>query len=83
MYFIQNLYYSFILPMKKEVLLKQLGEKIREIRKDKGLTQTDLAHKVGKDQQVIHRLEIGDFNPTIYFLYEIAVGLGIALKDLF
>ncbi|MBS1520701.1 MAG: helix-turn-helix transcriptional regulator [Bacteroidetes bacterium] len=69
--------------MKKEVLLKQLGEKIREIRKDKGLTQTDLAHKVGKDQQVIHRLEIGDFNPTIYFLYEIAVGLGIALKDLF
>lgn len=82
MYFIQFFSYSFILPMKKEVLLKQLGERVRKIRKEKGFTQLQLAHSIGKDQQVIHRLEIGDFNPTYFFLYEIAIGLDIKVEDL-
>ncbi len=68
--------------MEKEVLLKQLGERIRTIRKEKGITQVQLAHSIGKDQQVIHRLEIGDFNPTYFFLYEIAKGLDIPLEDI-
>ena len=69
--------------MEKEVFLKQLGERIRKIRKDKGVTQLQLAHKIGKDQQVIHRLEIGDFNPTGYFLHEVAEGLEVALEEFF
>jgi putative transcriptional regulator len=81
-YFIQIFSYSFILPMEKEVILKQLGARIRKIRKDKGMTQVQLAHKIGKDQQVIHRLEIGDFNPTYFFLCEIAIGLETTVVDL-
>ena len=69
--------------MEKEVFLKQLGERIRKIRKDKGVTQLQLAHRIGKDQQVIHRLEIGDFNPTSYFLLEVAEGLEVALGEFF
>jgi len=61
--------------MEKEVLLKALGERIRTIRKEKGMTQVTLAHSLGKDQQSIQRLEAGNFNPTLYYLYEIAVGL--------
>ena len=68
--------------MEKEVLLKELGERIRAIRKEKGITQSQLAHSIGKDQQVIHRLEAGDFNPTYFFLYEVAAGLGIPLEDI-
>ncbi|MEO6522933.1 MULTISPECIES: helix-turn-helix domain-containing protein [Mucilaginibacter] len=68
--------------MNKEVLLKELGDKIRLIRKDKGITQVQLAHSIGKDQQSIQRLEAGNINPTYIYLQEIAEGLNVPLLDL-
>ncbi|SCW37997.1 helix-turn-helix domain-containing protein [Mucilaginibacter sp. NFR10] len=68
--------------MKKEELLKDLGERIREIRKDKGITQLQLAHSIGKDQQSIQRLEAGNINPSYIYLQEIADGLSITLLEL-
>jgi putative transcriptional regulator len=66
----------------KEVLLKKLGERIREIRKDKGISQKQLAHSIGKDQQSIQRLEAGNINPSYYYLIEIANGLEIETSKL-
>lgn len=66
--------------MEKEVLLKKLGLKIREIRKEKGMSQAELANTIGKDQQSIQRLEAGNINPSYYYLYEIANGLDIKLS---
>lgn len=68
--------------MKKEELLKDLGERIRTIRKDKGITQLQLAHSIGKDQQSIQRLEAGNINPSYIYLQEIADGLSITLLEL-
>ena len=68
--------------MEKEVLLKKLGERIRKIRKEKGITQVQLAHSMNKDQQSIQRLEAGNVNPTIYYLYEIAIGLDTSVNTL-
>ncbi|NOW94006.1 helix-turn-helix transcriptional regulator [Mucilaginibacter sp. SG564] len=68
--------------MEKEVLLKKLGERIREIRKEKGITQVQLAHSIGKDQQSVQRLEAGNINPSYYYLYEIAEGLNVSLEQL-
>lgn len=68
--------------MEKEVLLKKLGERIREIRKEKGITQVQLAHSIGKDQQSIQRLEAGNINPSYYYLHEIAEGLNVTLDQL-
>jgi len=68
--------------MEKEVLLKRLGQRIREIRNEKGITQVQLAHSLDKDQQSIQRLEAGNINPSYYYLYEIASGLGITLTEL-
>lgn len=68
--------------MEKEVLLKNLGERIREIREEKGITQKELAHSIGKDQQSIQRLETGRVNPSIYYLCEIAEGLEVAVEHL-
>jgi putative transcriptional regulator len=67
--------------MEKEVLLKKLGERIREIRKEKGITQVQLAHSIGKDQQSIQRLEAGNINPSFYYLVEIAEGLNVTLEE--
>ncbi len=35
--------------------LYQIGLKVREIREQKGLSQTDLAYKIGKDQPSVNR----------------------------
>ena len=68
--------------MKKEVLLKNLGDKIRAVRKEKGVSQAQLAHTIGKDQQSIQRLEAGNINPSYVYLQEIADGLNITLVEL-
>ena len=68
--------------MNKEVLLKDLGAKIRTIRKEKGITQVQLAHSIGKDQQSIQRLEAGNINPSYIYLQEIAEGLNIPLLEM-
>ncbi len=68
--------------MNKEVLLKDLGANIRMIRKEKGITQVQLAHSIGKDQQSIQRLEAGNINPSYIYLQEIAEGLNVPLLDM-
>lgn len=77
MYFIE---YNCFMD-KKEVLI-QLGERVKEIRIQKGLTQTELANKIGKDHPSINKLENGKVNPSYYFLYEVAKGLGVDIKEL-
>ena len=69
--------------MDKIELLKSLGERIKEIRLAKGLTQTELAHKIGKDHPSVNRLEKGKINPSYFFLCEIAEGLEISINDIF
>ena len=66
----------------KEVLLKKLGARIREIRKEKNMSQAELANTIDKDQQSVQRLEAGNINPSYYYLYEIAEGLNVELEDL-
>jgi putative transcriptional regulator len=68
--------------MEKEVLLKNLGERIRKIREEKGITQKQLAHTINKDQQSIQRLEAGKINPSFYYLFEVARGLDISIEIL-
>ena len=68
--------------MDKETVLIRLGRNIQELRRRKGLTQAQLAHSVGKDQQSIQRLEAGNINPSYYYLAEIAEGLGVPIEEL-
>jgi len=68
--------------MKKEQALKKLGNRIREIRKEKGITQVELANSIGKDQQSIQRLEAGNINPSFYYLLELAKGLDVSFTEL-
>ncbi len=65
----------------KERLL-QLGLKVKELREGKGLSQTELAYKIGKDQPSINRLEKGRVNPSIIYLLQICEGLEITIEEL-
>ncbi|MGJ1347386.1 helix-turn-helix transcriptional regulator [Sphingobacterium siyangense] len=65
----------------KSVVLQRLGNRIRYIRKYKGITQEQLAYSINKDQQSIQRLEKGNINPSYYYLLEIAEGLGVTVQE--
>jgi len=54
---------------------------VREMREDAGLTQTELARKVGTTQSVIARLEDAEYTGhSLTMLERIAAVCGIALK---
>ena len=55
-------------------------EQIIMARKERNLTQKDLAELIGTKQSNISRLESGNYNPTIDFLNKIAVAVGKELK---
>ena len=62
--------------------LIRLGLKVRELREEKGLSQTELAYKIGKDQPSINRLEKGKVNPSIMYLLQICEGLEVSLIEM-
>ena len=49
-------------------------------RIEKGLTQKQLAQRIGTKQSAISRLESGNYNPSIYFLQKVSEALGAKLK---
>lgn len=51
-------------------------EMIIEKRIKEGLTQAELARRVGTKQSAIARLESGSYNPTIGFLQKVAHAMG-------
>ena len=55
-----------------------LGDKIRFIRKEKGLTQKELANKLETTQQNLAQYENGKRQPKIETIKKIAVALGIS-----
>ncbi|MCF2489705.1 helix-turn-helix transcriptional regulator [Dyadobacter sp. CY347] len=69
--------------MEKDVELKKLGLRIKELRKMKNITQEELAHAIDKDQQSIQRLETGKINPSFLYLQQIAKGLNVPLSEIF
>lgn len=66
----------------RELILKKLGERIRIVRMERGLSQAMLGARIFKDQQSIHKVEIGKFNPTYIYLLELSQGLEISLDEL-
>lgn len=57
-----------------------LIEMIIEGRLKRGLTQAQLAQKIGTKQTAIARLESGAYNPTIKFLNKVAKALDAKLS---
>ncbi|WP_306566853.1 helix-turn-helix transcriptional regulator [Flavobacterium lindanitolerans] len=68
--------------MEKPSELVRLGNRIKELRLAKGLSQAKLGMKILKDQQSIHKLENAEFNPTYLYLLEICEGLEITISEL-
>jgi predicted transcriptional regulator len=51
------------------------GELIREVRKDRGLTQAEVAERAGVSQPMIARIESEDVDPTLETLHSVVSAL--------
>ena len=61
---------------------KLVGKNAERLRRDRGMTQEQLAEISGFSQQYISGLERGQRNPTVVTLYELALALGATPTDL-
>ena len=64
-----------------EIIIK-LGQRIREIRLQKGLAQEELANLCNLELSQINRVELGKINTSVSHLFLIAQTLGVKPKDL-
>ena len=62
---------------------KQIGARIKALRKQAGLTQEQLAERVGLDTRHLSRLEVGRHFPSLDSLEKIAAALNVPLVEFF
>ena len=64
-------------------LRKQLGKRIRQLRKARGWTQQDVAEKAHLDPKYLGAVERGERNITVDNVEKIATGFGLEVHQLF
>jgi transcriptional regulator with XRE-family HTH domain len=62
--------------------LLALGAAIRATRKERGISQEELAHLSAVDRSYMSSIERGAQNPGIMLILSIARALGVSLSDL-
>ncbi len=62
---------------------KKFGDKIRDLRKQKGLSQEELAFRSGLHRTYISDIERGSRNVSLKNIEKIAKALGVSSKALF
>jgi transcriptional regulator with XRE-family HTH domain len=65
------------------IITTKLGERIRDLRKGKFLTQEILGERAMVSYKFVGEIERGDANPSISVLIRIATALEVSLSDLF
>lgn len=68
--------------MRNEKLVA-FGQRVREIRKSRGLSQESMAALSGIDRSYMGHIERGEKNITLTKIYQISDALGIEVADLF
>jgi len=68
---------------RRSELLRGLGARISEVRRERGLTQEALAEAAGVDPQTVQRAETGRVSLSVPRLQVLADALGIKMADLF
>lgn len=66
--------------MKRELLLRN---RLKEARKEKGMSQEELAKKVGVARNTITSIERYEYTPTAYLAYLLCHALGWTFEEMF
>ena len=69
--------------MRAEALYgERLGERVRELRCERGMKLDELAERSGVSRAMISKVERGEKNPTLVVAAKVAGGLGVTLTEL-
>lgn len=66
---------------KKEFQI-ELGKRIRQLREEKNISQTELGNLCDIERSNMNRIEAGNTNPSSYLLYLLAEKLGVEASEL-
>lgn len=64
-------------------VLKKVGEKLKQIRIEKGFSQETLSYDANIPKNQVGRIERGEISTTITTLHKICKALNIPIKELF
>jgi hypothetical protein len=60
-----------------------LKNKLEQIRKDRGITQEELANILEVSRQTVNSLENGRYNPSIVLAFKIAKVFDLQIEEIF
>ena len=60
-----------------------MENKIRVLRKERGVSQEDLAKRCGVSRQTINAIENNKYDPTLSLAFRLARELGVTVDGLF
>ena len=67
----------------ESIFLTDLGTRIRDLRKSRGISQEDLAFQAKMTRTYLAQIENGKVNPSIGKINKIAESLNISLYEIF
>jgi transcriptional regulator with XRE-family HTH domain len=67
----------------KHPALKKLGDRVRQLRLEQGLSQEGLADAVGFGRSYMSGIERGVRNPSVLQLMRLAKALGVPVSEFF
>ena len=59
-----------------------VGKRIRQLREERNLSQTELAHLCEFERSNMNRIEAGNINPSAFVLYSISLKLNVDVSEL-
>ncbi len=60
-----------------------MENRIKELRKQKGITQHELAEAMNVTRQTVISLECGKYNASLMLAYRLAKFFGVSIEELF
>lgn len=81
--YLSGTFLDYYCVIEKNIILLQFGQRIRTLRKEKGLSQEAFADLVGLDRSYIGGVERGMRNVSLANIQKLAAALEISIQDIF
>lgn len=74
--------HSYVINIRNKELIAAFGERVRQLRQEKGLTMEQLAANANIEYKQLSQVERGKTNATISTIYALAKALNISVGEL-
>ena len=64
-------------------MVPEMENRIRALRKERGLSQEELARRCGVTRQTVNAIENNKYDPTLALAFKLAQELGTTVDELF